>query len=334
MGKLDKIRQDNPELNVTIIDIIRAMDPSSTNKYCEFLIKMVKEEDNYQEIIVKSLIKGLFGESTIDTLHKFEGHSKANRIPSEYKDISRHNEWGTIIEAVKIADEIVKRKELEKDVNKIYEDGEWLVMIPQSYESSQLYANGTKWCITQKSYWNEYKKHSRIIYVINKKTDNKCAISKRMDTDVIQGWDAKDVETSPLMWEFTDEIWKIIRSELKKTKEEVILETLPEGMIIGSRGSIVSLGECTLREIENFYKKYGEFITPEFNEQVVERGKELRTNEQITDRADKLNTPSKKTILNNDIEDTFKRFFNNNQYYNYNNDYNFTLEELLNQYKI
>jgi hypothetical protein len=32
MAKLDKIKQDNPDLNVTIIDIIRSIDPSSTNK--------------------------------------------------------------------------------------------------------------------------------------------------------------------------------------------------------------------------------------------------------------------------------------------------------------
>ena len=129
MAKIDKLKQDNPELNVTIIDVIRSMDPSSTNKYCEFLIKMVKRNDNPQELIVKSLISGLFGEKTIETLHQFEEHSKANRIPQEYKDVSRHTDWEPIMLGVKSADEVVKRKQLEKETKKIYSDDEWLVPV-------------------------------------------------------------------------------------------------------------------------------------------------------------------------------------------------------------
>lgn len=276
MAKIDKLKQDNPELNVTIIDVIRSMDPSSTNKYCEFLIKMVKRNDNPQELIVKSLISGLFGEKTIETLHQFEEHSKANRIPQEYKDVSRHTDWEPIMLGVKSADEVVKRKQLEKETKKIYSDDEWLVIIPESYEASQLYAHNTKWCITQKSYWNDYKKSSRIIFVINKKSDEKYAISKRMSDNLIQGWDAKDKETSPLIWEFTDDIWKVIRMEMKKTRQDIEIEELPEGMIYGSRNSLVPFESSTLKELETFYKKYGDFISSEFNEKVVSRGKELR----------------------------------------------------------
>lgn len=276
MAKIDKLKQDNPELNVTIIDVIRSMDPSSTNKYCEFLIKMVKRNDNPQELIVKSLISGLFGEKTIETLHQFEEHSKANRIPQEYKDVSRHTDWEPIMLGVKSADEVVKRKQLEKETKKIYSDDEWLVIIPESYEASQLYAHNTKWCITQKSYWNDYKKSSRIIFVINKKSDEKYAISKRMSDNLIQGWDAKDKETSPLIWEFTDDIWKVIRMEMKKTRQDIEIEELPEGMIYGSRNSLVPFEASTLKELETFYKKYGDFISSEFNEKVVSRGKELR----------------------------------------------------------
>lgn len=279
MAKLDKIKQDNPELNVTIIDIIRSIDPSSTNKYCEFLIKMIKRNDNHQQTIVNALVSGLFGLKTIETLHKFEEHSKASRIPLEYRDISSHNEWLTIEEAVRIADDVVKRKQLEKETKKLYENDEWVVLIPESYEASQLYAYNTKWCITQKSYWNDYKRSSRIIFVINKKSDEKYAISKRMSDNLIQGWDSKDKETSPLMWEFTDDIWKVIRMEMKKTRQDIEIEELPEGMIYGSRNSLVPFESSTLKELETFYKKYGDFISPEFNEKVVSRGKVLRDEE-------------------------------------------------------
>ena len=316
MSKIDKLKQDNPELNVTIIDIIRSMDPSSTNKYCEFLIKMVKKNDNPQELIVNSLISGLYGTTTIETLHQFEEHSKANRIPQEYKDVSQHTDWEPIVLGVRSAEEVVKRKQLEKETNKLYENDEWLVLIPESYEASQLYANGTKWCITQKSYWNDYKKSSRIVFVINKKSDEKYAISKRMSDNLIQGWDAKDKETSPLMWEFTDDIWKVIRLEMKKTRQDVEIGELPEGMIYGSGNSLVPFESSTLKELETCYKKYGDFISPEFNDKVVNRGKELR---DIETKERSIQKPTVKTIreVDNLMGDTLKRTNDYNDYRKY-----------------
>jgi hypothetical protein len=319
MAKLDRIKQDNPELNITIIDVIQSIDPSSTNKYCEFLIKMIKGKDNPQRAIVDSLISGLFGVKSIESLHKFEEHSKANRIPQEFKDISRHNDWFFIEEGVKIADEVVKRKQLEKETKKLFENDEWVVLIPESYEASQLYAYNTKWCITQKNYWNDYKKSSRIIFVINKKNNEKYAISKRMNDSVIQGWDAKDKETSPLIWEFTDEIWKILRSELKKTKLDLDLEQLPEGTIYGSRGKVVPLNDASIRELESFYKSYSEVIGSEFKEMIISRGKSLRDKEN----ENKKTTPDivKVSKLINDL--SYK-----DKYYDYNK-YDMDISEIL-----
>lgn len=324
MAKLDKIKQDNPELNVTIIDIIRSIDPSSTNKYCEFLIKMIKRNDNHQQTIVNALVSGLFGVKTIETLHQFEEHSKANRIPLEYRDISSHNEWLTIEEAVKIADEVVKRKQLEKETKKLYENDEWVVLIPESYEASQLYAYNTKWCITQKSYWNDYKRSSRIIFVINKKKDEKYAISKRMGDSVIQGWDAKDKETSPLIWEFTDDIWKILRSELKKTKVDLDLEQLSEGMIYGSRGKVVPLNEATIKELESFYKSYGEVISSEFKETIIARGKSLRDEETKNKKSTSEIVKVSKLMDSLSYDGKYKDFINYNS-----NTYGVDLSDLL-----
>lgn len=312
MAKLDKIKLDNPDLNKTIIDVIRSVDPSSTNKYCEFLIKMIKTDDNYQEAIVKSLISGLFGVNTIGTLHKFEEHSKANRIPLEYRDISAHNDWRSIEKAVEIADNIVKRKQLEKETKKIYENDEWVVLIPESFEASQLYAYNTKWCITQKSYWNDYKKHSRIIYVINKKTDDKCAISKRFGSSnnhIIQGWDAKDNETSPFVWEFTDEIWKIIRNDLRKSRPQHELDEIEDGYIfINTKGDVVKLEEANLNALEWFYKKYGTYLNEPLKEQVLKLGTKLREEDNINKAKvkEEIKNTSRKTISENDVREQMR----------------------------
>ena len=324
MSKIDKIKKDNPELNISIIDMIQSMDPSTTNKYCEFLIKMIKNNNITQETIIKFVMDSLFGINQIEKLHKFEEHSKANRILQEFKDISRHNDWFFIEEGIKIADEVVKRKQLEKETKKLFENDEWVVLIPESYEASQLYAYNTKWCITQKSYWNDYKKSSRIIFVINKKNDEKYAISKRMNDSVIQGWDAKDKETSPLIWEFTDEIWKILRCELKKSRQDIEIESLPEGMIYGSRNSVVPFETSSLKELESFYKKFGDHITPEFSERVINRGKELREEENKNKKSDSEIVKVSKLMNGLSYDGKYKDFTNYNS-----NTYGVDLSDLL-----
>jgi hypothetical protein len=120
-----------------------------------------------------------------------------------------------------------------------------------------------------------------------------------MNDSVIQGWDAKDKETSPLIWEFTDEIWKILRFELKKTKLDLDLEQLPEGTIYGSRGKVVPLNDASIKELESFYKSYSEVISSEFKEMIISRGKSLRDQEN----EDKKTTPDivKVSKLINDL---------------------------------
>jgi hypothetical protein len=290
---------------------------------------MIKSKGPIEEVVVKHFIDSLFGIKSIETLHKFEEHSKANRISVEDRDITQYKDWSGIDKAVKKADDVVRRKELEKETNRIYEDEEWLVMIPKSYEASQLYANGTKWCITQKTYWNDYKKHSRIIFIINRKNNQKYAISKKWSEGVIQGWDAKDNETSPLLWEFNDNIWKILRKELQKTKLEIDFEELPTGMIYGYRGSIIPLGESKLNELETFYKRYGDLLTPEFSDEVIKRGKMLR-------EQDKEENESRKSMKKYD--DTLKVWTNltNSTYgkYSYETDAMKFIDELFNEYKV
>lgn len=302
MSKLDRIKQQYPELNVSLMDIIASVDPSKTKKYVEFIIKQIKRsytQDDEKILNLKLVAQQLLGVDNTILLEVFDEHYNNNRI--KIKDISLYHTMDDIKCQVDEANEIVKLKELEKQTIKLYDSKEWLVILPTSYEASQIYAKNTKWCITQKTYWNDYKKHSRILYVINKKTDEKYAISKRFGNDsttpTIQGWDAQDKETSPFMWEFTDEIWKVLRNDLKKTKLHHELDELGEGMIrINNKGDVIKLQESNLVAIEWFYKRYVKCLEEPFLTQVVERGKLLRDEE----------SKKKKTVkVNNELEELY-----------------------------
>lgn len=142
MSRLDNLKKQHPALNVSLIDIIANVDPTNTYKYTEFLIRMlnkvVKPED-----VIKVISEGLFGEVTVGMIKKFESHCQANRIKNP--DISSYKDFQEMEDAVKVADEVVRLKELERQVVKIYDNSEWLAVIPLTYEASKVYGANTKW---------------------------------------------------------------------------------------------------------------------------------------------------------------------------------------------
>jgi hypothetical protein len=200
------------------------LDPTNTYKYSEFLIKKLKTWYGDADIQYGIGID-LFGEENVETLNDFEIHCKAKRI--EKNDISQHTDFRTLKIEVNMAKEIVRLKELEKQTKKLLEYGEWLVMIPLSYEAAKLYGANTKWCITEEKYWNNYVENYKIIYVINRSTDVKYAISRdKTDNKDLKAWLSDDSETSPLLLNIPQEIWSVVIPELQK--EESIWDLLPD----------------------------------------------------------------------------------------------------------
>ena len=219
MSRLDKLKEQHPELNVSIIDILSSLDPTDTYKYTEFLIKNFKKDNTYYNPNSDELKVGLgillFGPGRVETLNEFERHAKANRIKE--KDISKYDNFIDLGYQVKVAEEVEKRKKLEKEILKLHEDDTWLILTPLSFEASKVYGSNTKWCVTQEKYWNGYLSTHRLIYCINKKTNTKIAFSREFSTDKFQAWDQQDKEVSPMFINFIpDDIFLMIRNELQK----------------------------------------------------------------------------------------------------------------------
>jgi len=69
-----------------------------------------------------------------------------------------------------------KQKDAKKNSDKIYEDRNWLVVRPKTWESSCVYGAGTKWCTTSKESDSHFKRETDrnfLIYVINKNKTSK-----------------------------------------------------------------------------------------------------------------------------------------------------------------
>ena len=221
MSRLDRLKEQHPDLNISLIDIISFLDPTDSYKYMEFLIKNFKNDSDYyssnKDEFMGYMGVFLFGSGEIETLNEFERHSKANRIKN--KDISQYENFLELNTAVELAKEIENRKKLEKEILKIYEDDTWFILTPLSLEASKVYGANTKWCVTQEKYWYQYLTSHRLIYVLNKKTDTKIAFSRNFSIEKFQAWDQLDKEVDPMFINFIpDELFLKIRKELQEDK--------------------------------------------------------------------------------------------------------------------
>jgi hypothetical protein len=72
--------------------------------------------------------------------------------------------------------EFIKKVEIEtqdvsKEVDKLYEDDEWLLLHPKTYKASCKYGKNTRWCTTMNT--EMYRKYPGLLIIINKKNNEK-----------------------------------------------------------------------------------------------------------------------------------------------------------------
>ena len=244
--------------------MLAAVDPTDTYKYTEFLIKMFKKSftGNEKENIALTLGTDLVGDKYSKKLNEFEEHVKANRI--QKKDISQYTSFDEIEEQVKMAEEIVKQKELEKQIEKLFEDDEYLVLIPLTKESNQIYGSNTKWCTTMESggYWEKYSENYKIIFVLNKQTGNKIAISKgNYNNEGVKVWDQMDNEVSIFETNIPSNIYEVISQSLSitETNKEIYNRKFPNKNIkyVNNNDSSSSIEYPSFNYIEMLRKYMG-----------------------------------------------------------------------------
>lgn len=217
MNRLEKLKKQNPNLDVSFIDIIAACEPTNTYKYMDLLIKVLKDEfiiKNDYESFYKKICLYLFGTENLINLIEFENHIRNNRI--EKNDIGLYKNFKDIIESVEKADHQLQVKQVEKDVIKLYDTEFWLILIPLTFEASKVYGYNTKWCTTQSIHWERYFTTFKLIYVINKKENKKWAISIEKKTKEVLGWLSNDNKVNAYDLPFTNEMYNVIINEIKK----------------------------------------------------------------------------------------------------------------------
>jgi len=145
--------------------------------YCqEFFIDKFTNGRNktFNDVPVGDSLKNL-ADVVIEEVKFFHRFVNALRV----KDINRYN-FNTLKDALASKKLQAQEKEYAKDVQKLYEDNEWLFVSPKTHQASCAYGANTKWCVTMKNdpnYYENYTKNNEyLIFVIDKAKNKKWAI--------------------------------------------------------------------------------------------------------------------------------------------------------------
>ena len=131
--------------------------------------------ERLQELFIEDLYK------VTEDLEKFHYLKKTKKYKGQ-KDIGQIKSVEDLYDNVKdyqvSKDEITKTKaeRLRDDVDKVYEDDKWLILVPKSKEASCHYGGGqTRWCTASKSsnYYDHYAKQGPLYMMMYKEDAGK-----------------------------------------------------------------------------------------------------------------------------------------------------------------
>jgi hypothetical protein len=249
MSRIDELKKQNPLFGVNLIDIINNF--VSKPKYTEMMVNLIKnklesQESHHRDIRNELVREYNIPESKVDSMSYFELQNSYRII----SDFVGYQNFGTMIKFIEmnerkliensdltsyktfqelelqmsLADLKMVDKEMEKQIEKLFEDEQWLVLKPLSYLASKKYGASTKWCTAsdkEPDYYYRYVKRGILIYVINKKTGDKVAGFKNIDSSYEREtsfWNITDQRIDSLETGLPNHIMDIFRDQFHNTK--------------------------------------------------------------------------------------------------------------------
>jgi hypothetical protein len=237
MAKIkDMIEKAPVSFKTSLLDVLMAMDTSKTKKYVPMMLKVLQnnssetnnrvDEDYGRELheyygisnlpssidpkVAYTLLHMLGSDTTKDFMNFMDSYEKGYfkgldiTTISSKKELSRLN---SLTALNKIG------KELAKQVQKDFEDEEWLVVRPFTYESSLKYGYGSKWCTSMESqpeHFFRYSNNGTLIYCLNKKTGDKVAAFYEVG-EGLSFWNAEDNRIDSMFSGLPSHIMDVIR---------------------------------------------------------------------------------------------------------------------------
>jgi hypothetical protein len=238
MAKIKEIIEMAPaSFKISLLDVLMAMDMSKTKKYVPLMLRVIQnvedEKSSYRvEEDFNAEIRDYYGVSnlpeTIDpkvayVLLQVIGSDTTRDLMNFMDSFEKGYFKGVDITTIKTKKELCQLngltalnkigKELAKQVQKDYEDEEWLIVRPFTYESSVRYGYGSKWCTSMEKsaqHFFRYSDNGTLIYCLNKKTGDKVAAFYEVG-EGLSFWNAEDFRIDSMFSGLPSHIIDVIR---------------------------------------------------------------------------------------------------------------------------
>ena len=175
MSRLDELKKQYPELNITVFDMLKRLDTSKTYKYLPLMCKIFGTKFNVKnhfhkdelskgmlEIHANLITKGIstdgltdnqlfymlnyisehFSSDTYQTLNQFIQYMDKGQI--ENNDVTSYKNIDDIRGAITLATMKELTKDLEGQIIREYEDEKWVILRPLTFSASVKYGASTR----------------------------------------------------------------------------------------------------------------------------------------------------------------------------------------------
>ena len=161
------------------------------HKYLDWITKNWSPTDVEGDEITHNLKEILLAVSKFDTQNQ--------RL--KIKDLNQYKNLEQLFDTLQELGQTARRTvEISDEVDRIYEDNRFVVVVPKTHKSSCYYGAGTKWCTASKdtdSHFSNYKSSGELYYIIDKTLPTsspyyKVALNKKIAGLTEDFWDVQD----------------------------------------------------------------------------------------------------------------------------------------------
>jgi hypothetical protein len=241
-------------------------------KYISKFFDLVEEYYNYGGVGLGDAFEGIYY-----NFNKWMLYKSKNLIT---KDILAQDA-NSLFDVVDEAEENLKIKEAEKEIDKIYDTDRWLVIRVKSKEASCKYGKNAQWCISATKDINRftgygYSENNYIYFVIDKKekldpedTLYKMAILINKKTGKIEVWTATNkklsVDEVNIVKKFIPEIFELIGKNVRLIIDEVDEDYIREKLNSYTTKYFKNYERSKLKYNGDYSKLWLEYQTPNTN---------------------------------------------------------------------
>lgn len=200
------------------------------NQHYQFSQESLKSMSTFEKHVTYNLLVHILTDKQRTLIYDFYSFNERGLI--EQNDLTKYVSFDEIDTQVNIGYIKSISKENENQRHLVYENDEYIILRPLSFEASKKYGSNTKWCTTMEhepSYFDKFYSRGILIYILNKLTGVKVATYRNLYDcgHEFSFWNQIDQRIDSMETNLPQFVLDIVKDEIKqnfKSNRELLSE--------------------------------------------------------------------------------------------------------------